>query len=194
MAVTRPSRRKVETKREDGQIESTRTVQSLTCARLSDAFGVTHERPKRVPPLFYCLRALRRFEQAHGRAARPADSDAAELVDELLPADLLQRVLRGQRVELSCVAAVLGGVLGQELVRRSMTTRRAHQHGRFASRRPTKRQSTRGCCTTHKRAVHWCWRDGGPCVQPTLLVASGLVFLFRAPALEMKRIQHCVVD
>ena len=100
----------------DGEKTTTYTQHRLTCLTLSDALArPASALPRRVPPLYWVVLLLRRFEAEHGRQMTTADVET--VVDESVDRELLARVVHGLGVDLSAVCTVVGGILGQEIVR-----------------------------------------------------------------------------
>jgi ubiquitin-like 1-activating enzyme E1 A len=117
----------VETDTADGEKLTTRSMEQLQFASLSELLARVPARPKRVPPLYWALLVLRNRE-LHGNSTAITASNAPAVLaqavaDGALPSvdlitpEQLVAVTRGVGVEVPCVAAVLGGILGQELIR-----------------------------------------------------------------------------
>jgi ubiquitin-like 1-activating enzyme E1 A len=117
----------VESDAADGEKLTTRSMEQLDFASLAELLARVPARPKRVPPLYWALLVLRNRE-LHGNSTAITASNAKAVLaqavaDGALPSadlitpELLVAVTRGVGVEVPCVAAVLGGILGQELIR-----------------------------------------------------------------------------
>ncbi|CAK9170262.1 unnamed protein product [Ilex paraguariensis] len=86
--------------------------------------------PKRVSKLYFAMRVIERFEEAEGR--KPGETSTADLPNVLklrkdlceahslsesqIPDSLLERLLAGTR-EFPPVCAIVGGILGQEVIK-----------------------------------------------------------------------------
>ncbi|XP_051148139.1 SUMO-activating enzyme subunit 1B-1-like [Andrographis paniculata] len=86
--------------------------------------------PRKVSKLYFAMRVVEKFEEREGR--NPGETSAADLPDvqklrkehceehsvneSLIPDSLLQRLLEGRR-EFPPVCAIIGGVLGQEVIK-----------------------------------------------------------------------------
>lgn len=111
----------------DGEKVTSRSMEQIACLSLADSLTRPPARPKRVPPLYWALLVLRN-RALHGNSTAITPSNAVAVLsqtvtDRALPSadliapDFLVSVARGVGIEVPCVAAVLGGILGQELVR-----------------------------------------------------------------------------
>ncbi len=111
----------------DAEKLTSRSMEQIACLSLADALARQPARPKRVPPLYWALLVLRN-RALHGNSTAITPSNAVAVLsqtvtDRALPSadlvtpDFLVSVARGVGIDVPCVAAVLGGILGQELVR-----------------------------------------------------------------------------
>lgn len=111
----------------DGEKTTVQSMETLECESLAACLARVPPKPSRVPPLYWALMVLRSREQ-HGNSTPVTPRNAAVVLAQavadgalpeanLITAQFLADVARGVAAEVPCVAAVLGGILGQELVR-----------------------------------------------------------------------------
>jgi ubiquitin-like 1-activating enzyme E1 A len=104
----------------------------LTYPSLEEAYSVPWKSfPKRTSKLLFALRCLEDFEHAEGRqpghvssqdlpallAFWKAACEAQKVAENLVPEPLFQRLLGSGSSELPPVCAILGGIVGQELIK-----------------------------------------------------------------------------
>lgn len=111
----------------NGEKTTTQVMETVECESLASTLSGHPPRPNRVPPLYWALMVLRSREQ-HGNSTPITPRNAAAVLAQavadgalpdasLITSQFLADVARGIAAEVPCVAAVLGGILGQELVR-----------------------------------------------------------------------------